>query len=150
MLNRSLVIRHVKESSEPVRRIFDMNLTQLVQAAPSIFQEIGTDAGAQTNKDDKKAEAEARAAWQEHSGDVHDDLTRRCEELEALRSRASNSTNPVERQSLLLQCRLEQRSLTAACKNAGDVSKKLDLVRCTNSVFQFFFARRILKMSCAS
>lgn len=124
MLNRSLVIRHVKESSESVRRVFGIKLSQLLKSAPAIFLDIGTGLG---ENSDEVAEVEIRAAWQEHSGDVKDDLIRRCEELEALRTLASNSTNPVERQSLLLKCRQEQRSVTMACKNAGDASKKLDL-----------------------
>lgn len=45
-----------------------------------------------------------------------------------LQQKAESATDPLQKQELTLKCRIEQRTLTTAANNVGEVSKKLDIV----------------------
>lgn len=52
----------------------------------------------------------------------------RMQALEAKRDEIDNTSDPAEKQVLILMCRMEQQDLSAMAKNVSNVSKKLDIV----------------------
>ena len=66
--------------------------------------------------------------WAKHEESIASEICDRMKALDALRQKANNETDPLEKQKLLVLCRREFQALKQAAQNTQDVCKKLDVV----------------------